>query len=174
MNVLSEFIEIECTKNILTFRCKGDSGEREIQYENNEDDVTMEWTEHVKLKKVIGIYELKNIMLFTKCSQLSPQIMITIKNNNILTIKYEINTIGNLIVALSPIDERNINKNYNYSDDEDDIKIKKNNEDEIEENTEEDIEEVDNKRKKNIKKSKTLNDNSSEESKKVKEKKNKK
>ena len=173
MNVLSEFIEIECTKNILTFRCKGDIGEREIQYENNEDDVTMEWTEHVKLKKVIGIYELKNIMLFTKCSQLSPQIMITIKNNNILTIKYEINTIGNLIVALSPIDERNINKNYNYSD-EDDIKIKKNNEDEIEENTEEDIEEVDNKRKKNIKKSKTLNDNSSEESKKVKEKKNKK
>jgi hypothetical protein len=56
--------------------------------------------------------------------------MITMKNDNILTIKYEINTIANLVVALSPVDERNINKNYNYSDDEDDIKIKKNSDDE--------------------------------------------
>lgn len=127
MSQLSEYVEIKCTKNILTFLCKGDIGEKEIIYKEKEGGISIEWEENIKLKIVQGIYELKNIMLFSKCAPLSAQIMITMKNDNILTIKYEINTIANLVVALSPVDERNINKNYNYSDDEDDINIKNNN-----------------------------------------------
>ena len=165
MNSLSEYVEIKCTKNILTFTCKGDIGEKEIQYKEKEGGIAIEWEEHVKLKIVQGIYELKNIMLFSKCAPLSAQIMITMKNDNILTIKYEINTIANLVVALSPVDERNINKNYNYSDDEDDIKIKKNSEEDIDDN----VEEV--KPKKRITKKKEFNENSSEESKKETKKK---
>ena len=125
MNSLSEYVEIKCTKNILTFICKGDIGEKEIQYKEKEGGIAIEWEEHVKLKIVQGIYELKNIMPFSKLGQLTAQLMITMKNDNILTIKHEINTIANVVIALSPVDERNINKNYNYSDDEDDIYIKK-------------------------------------------------
>ena len=134
MNSLSEYVEIKCTKNILTFTCKGDIGEKEIQYKEKEGGISIEWEEHVKLKIVQGIYELKNIMLFSKCAPLSAQIMITMKNDNILTIKYEINTIANLVVALSPVDERNINKNYNYSDDEEDINVKCNSDNNLDNN----------------------------------------
>ena len=124
MNSLSEFVQMTCTKNILSFICKGDLAEKEIQYKEKKGGIVIDWDEHVKLKIVQGIYEIKNILLFSKCAPLSPQIMITMKNDNILTITYDICTIANLVVALSPVDERNINKNYNYSDDEEDIKNK--------------------------------------------------
>ena len=158
MNSLSEYVEIKCTKNILTFTCKGDIGEKEIQYKEKEGGISIEWEEHVKLKIVQGIYELKNIMLFSKCAPLSAQIMITMKNDNILTIKYEINTIANLVVALSPVDERNINKNYNYSDDEDDINVKCNSDN----NLEDECSSGDEKVKKKIDKKKTTFNSSSD------------
>jgi proliferating cell nuclear antigen PCNA len=153
MNALSEYVEIKCTKNILTFTCKGDIGEKEIQYKEKEGGISIEWEEHVKTKIVQTIYELKNFILFGKFAPLSSQIMITMKNDNILTIKYEINTIASIIVALSPVDERNINKNYNYSDDEDVIEIKKNSDDD-DDDDENDSNDISIKKKKIINKNK--------------------
>ena len=46
-------------KNILTFICNGDIGEKEIQYKEKEGGIAIEWEEHVKLKIVQTIYELK-------------------------------------------------------------------------------------------------------------------
>ena len=73
---------------------------------------------------VQGIFELKNIILFTKCASLCNDIQIYMKNDFALTIVYTIATLGTITIAISPIREDNIkNISYTYSDDEDDIEV---------------------------------------------------
>ena len=147
MNNISEFVEIKCSKNKFIFSCIGDSGKKEKEYngkkekeisnekeeidnENDEEEndndnsISIRWDDKVKCKLVQGIYELKNIILFNKCTSLSTKIIIDMNNDDIICIKYIIANLGELIVALSPVDQNKITKNYNYSDDEDEISIK--------------------------------------------------
>jgi hypothetical protein len=92
--------------------------------ENNVAFVKTEsnWNEYKKTHNIVqGVYELKNIVLFTKCSNLCNDISIYMKNDFALTSIYTIATLGNITIALSPVKEENIrNITYNYSDDEGD------------------------------------------------------
>ena len=108
----------------LNMRGKGGSypyqSPEEIERSAQRD--TIEETERERALQ--GIYELKNIVLFTKCATLCNDIQIYMKNDFALTIIYTIATLGTITIALSPIKEENIkNISYSYSDDEDDIDV---------------------------------------------------
>ncbi len=124
MSNIAEYIEIKCTSKCIQFTCKGDCAERSTIYKSEEGGLNIS-SEGKKTNNIVqGIFELKNIILFTKCASLCNDIQIYMKNDFALTIVYTIATLGTITIAISPIREDNIkNISYTYSDDEDDIEI---------------------------------------------------
>ncbi len=124
MNNIAEYVDIQCTSKNIIFTCKGDCAERSTIFKSEEGGLNIS-NENKKNHNIIqGIYELKNIVLFTKCANLCNDIEIYMKNDFALTIIYTIATLGTIKIALSPVKEENIkNISYSYSDDEDDLEI---------------------------------------------------
>lgn len=120
MNNIAEYVDIKCTSKNIIFTCKGDSAERSTIYKSEEGGLNIS-NENKKQHNIVqGVYELKNIVLFTKCAHLCNDISIYMKNDFALTIIYTIATLGTITIALSPVKEENIrNISYSYSDDED-------------------------------------------------------
>ena len=124
MNNIAEYVEIKCTNKNIFFTCKGDCAERITMYKSEEGGLNI-MNENKKNQNIVqGIYELKNIVLFSKCANLCNDIKIYMKNDFALTIIYTIATLGPITIALSPVKEENIkNISYSYSDDEDEIDV---------------------------------------------------
>ncbi len=124
MNNIAEYVDIKCTSKNIIFTCKGDCAERSTIFKSEEGGLNIS-NENKKNHNIIqGIYELKNIVLFTKCANLCNDIEIYMKNDFALTIIYTIATLGTIKIALSPVKEENIkNISYSYSDDEDELEI---------------------------------------------------
>ncbi len=119
MSNIADYVDMKCTSKNIIFTCKGDCAERSTIYKSEEGGLNIS-NENKKLHNIVqGVYELKNITLFNKCAGLCNDISIYMKNDFALTMIYTIATLGQLIVALSPVKEENIrNITYNYSDDE--------------------------------------------------------
>lgn len=127
MNNIAEYVDIKCTSKNIIFTCKGDCAERSTIYKSEEGGLNIS-NENKKSHNIVqGVYELKNIVLFTKCANLCNDISIYMKNDFALTIIYTIATLGTITIALSPMKEENIrNISYNYSDDEEDNDVSDN------------------------------------------------
>jgi proliferating cell nuclear antigen len=124
MNNIAEYVDIKCTSKNIIFTCKGDCAERSTIYKSEEGGLNISNENKKGYNIVQGIYELKNIVLFTKCANLCNDIEIYMKNDFALTIIYTIATLGTITIALSPGKEENIkNISYSYSDDEDELEI---------------------------------------------------
>jgi proliferating cell nuclear antigen PCNA len=124
MNNIAEYVDIKCTSKNIIFTCKGDCAERNTIYKSEEGGLNIS-NENKKNHNIVqGIYELKNIVLFTKCANVCNDIEIYMKNDFALTIIYTIATLGTITIALSPVKEENIkNISYSYSDDEEDMEV---------------------------------------------------
>lgn len=114
-------LKIESTDN--TQKDQQDQQDQQDQTEQQDQTDLEENPKKVQQKKtniVQGIYELKNIVLFTKCSNLCNEINIYMKNDFPLTINYTVATLGSITIALSPIKEETINNFASDSDSESD------------------------------------------------------
>lgn len=125
MNQIADYVEIQCSNNKIIFICKGDYAKRKTTYrtglDNEEGDgVSIKLAGKNKEGPVIvqGIYELRNLVLFSKCASLCNDIEIYLKNNYPLVIKYTVATLGRILLCLTPIKEDN-NNNAAHSDDDD-------------------------------------------------------
>jgi proliferating cell nuclear antigen PCNA len=122
MNNIAEYVEIKCTSKNIIFTCKGDCAERSTIYKSEEGGLNISNQNKKNQNIVQGIYEIKNIVLFTKCASLCNDLEIYMKNDFALTVIYTIATLGTITISLSPIKEENIkNISYSYSDDEDEF-----------------------------------------------------
>jgi proliferating cell nuclear antigen len=128
MSQIAEYVEIKCSKNKVVFVCKGDNAERTTTYKNNNssddaggnighNNITIKLTNANNNKPMIiqGIYELKNLVLFSKCASLCNDIEIYMKNDKPLAIKYTVATLGRIILCLAPINEE---RTTQYEDDD--------------------------------------------------------
>jgi proliferating cell nuclear antigen PCNA len=128
MNQTSEHIEIKCTPNTITFSCSGDMTEQQYIYQpDDKNNVSIKFDKNAK-QIVQGIYELKNLMNFTKNSNLCNDITIYMKNNYPLCIHYRIASLGKMLVCISPYNTEIGADNYSDDDenyDDDNVKYKK-------------------------------------------------
>lgn len=116
-----QFIEIKCDNDKIDFNCVGDN-KGTIPYDNTYD----ENLEIINLNddETVGIYETKNILLFSKLSSITKDFSLFMKNNFALTSIYSFEEYGTITTILSPINEEHINNvSYDYSDDEDDVDL---------------------------------------------------
>jgi hypothetical protein len=121
----SQFIEIECYQKHINFKSIGDDKGTIPFDETNDSNFKIVDLDESMTK---GIYEIKNILLFSKLISIIEDFSIFMKNNFALTSVYSFGDLGSIITILSPVNEEHINNiSYDYSDDEDDVELIKSN-----------------------------------------------
>ena len=100
-NALAEKLEITCSGSDLIFRCIGD-------YVDGETVILSESQTGVKVQKlgsateiVQGIFELKYLTMFTKCTNLCPSIELYLKNDYPLVLRYMVANLGEIRLVLA-------------------------------------------------------------------------
>ena len=105
MNALGEKLDVEITSSgsDLIFKCFGDFAEQETIISENT-------TSNMKVHKsgsgsdiVQGIFQLKHLVLFTKCTSLCPSIELYLKNDFPLIIRYTVANLGEVKLVLAPM-----------------------------------------------------------------------
>lgn len=99
-NALAEKLEITSSNSDLIFRCVGDfvDGETVIM-SNNQSGIEVERNTS---EIVQGIFELKYLVLFTKCTNLCTSTQIHLKNDYPLVLKYMVANLGEVRLVLAP------------------------------------------------------------------------
>lgn len=102
MHNLAEVIEIKSAGSQLIFSCRGDFAQQEtIMGESNNHG--MKFTQKQEDTEIVqGIFALKHLVLFTKCTNLCNQIEMYLKNDYPLIINYTVASLGNIKLCLAP------------------------------------------------------------------------
>ena len=100
MSNIGEVIDIKSVGHQLRLSCKGDFAEQETII--GENAASMNLHSHDEESIVQGLFSLKYLVLFTKCTNLSNQCSLFLKNNFPLVISYQIANLGNVKLTLAP------------------------------------------------------------------------
>lgn len=121
INNNSQFVKIECDGEKILFKCVGDK--EGIIILDSSDDSTLDII-NLDENTVECIYEIKNILMFSRLASITEEFSFYMKNNFALTSIFNFGECGSISVILSPVNEEHIsNKDYDYSDDEDDVEL---------------------------------------------------
>jgi len=98
---IAENIEIKSIGNKLVLSCEGDFASQETVLGETNNGIQFSTCKEPEYP-IQGIYSLKYLILFTKCTNLCNIINIYIKNDYPLIIKYNIASIGDIKLCLAP------------------------------------------------------------------------
>ena len=101
MSNLSDIMEIKSIGSQLVFSCKGDFAKLTTVFGSTEDGVNFK-KESEATNIIQGYYNLKHLVLFTKCTNLCNSVEIYMKNNFPIVITFSVGTLGKLRLALAP------------------------------------------------------------------------
>jgi proliferating cell nuclear antigen len=121
MSIIAEQVEIKFINNndnyTLTFSCSGEFASQESVFNGATNSSTdgeiinvlknEEEDDNDDNKIIQGLYELKALSLFSRCSSLCPTIELYIRNDSPLVIKYRVADMGSVHLILSPINKDN-------------------------------------------------------------------
>ena len=101
MHNIADNMEIKSVGNQLLFSCKGDYAEQETCL--GETHAGMSFIQNSNPEEVVqGVFALKHLVLFTKCTNLCNSIELYLKNDYPLIIKYNVASLGNVKLCLAP------------------------------------------------------------------------
>jgi proliferating cell nuclear antigen len=100
MNSLGEKVEITSSGGDLIFRCLGDYAEQETIIRESQGAMRVQKQQG---SIVQGIFQLKNLFLFTKCTNLCASMELYLKNDAPLIIQYAVANLGSVKLVLAPI-----------------------------------------------------------------------
>jgi proliferating cell nuclear antigen len=102
LSCISDKLEIKSVGNDLIFKCQGQFATAEIY--RAESDGNMEFIKKQDTSKVIqGIFSLKNLGYFIKCTNLCSQIEMYLENDLPLVVKYSVASLGEIKLCLAPL-----------------------------------------------------------------------
>jgi proliferating cell nuclear antigen len=112
------FVDGPSNRNTLIFSGKGEFASQKTVLQAKESDTS---TDNKSNKDLIiqGVYDLRNLSLFSKCSNLCHNIDLFMKNNYPLIIKYQIANLGHVFLVLS---HKSVDEKQNDSDSDNDNK----------------------------------------------------
>ena len=101
---LADNIEIKSIQDTLTFSLKGDWCEQETTIGKTDNNFGLCVVKQTNDDDIIqGVFSLKHLVLFTKCTNLSNSIELYLKNDYPLIIKYAVANLGEIKLCLAPI-----------------------------------------------------------------------
>tara|TARA_Y100000741_G_scaffold360768_1_gene343571 strand:- start:1928 stop:2749 length:822 start_codon:yes stop_codon:yes gene_type:complete len=99
---LSDNIEITTYGQQITFKCKGDVADQETSIGQSTTS-GMSFIKNENSEIIQGIFSLKYLVLFTKCTNLSSSIELYLKNDYPLIIRYQVANLGEVKLCLAPV-----------------------------------------------------------------------
>jgi proliferating cell nuclear antigen len=105
MNALGEKLDVEITSSStdLIFRCMGDFAEQETVISENSSNMKVHKASNATNEIVQGIFQLKHLVLFTKCTSLCPSIELYLKNDFPIILRYTVANLGEIKLVLAPM-----------------------------------------------------------------------
>lgn len=101
MHNIADNMEIKSVGNQLIFSCKGDYATQETIIGETHSGMT--FLQNCNPQEVVqGIFALKHLVLFTKCTNLCNSIELYLKNDYPLIIKYNCGSLGGVKLCLAP------------------------------------------------------------------------
>lgn len=102
MHNLADFIEVRNVGNQITFSCKGDFCTQETVL-GTEKNTNIQITSSSDFNQDIiqGVFSIKYLISFTRCSGLSPTVELYLKNNYPLILCYQVANLGSIRLALA-------------------------------------------------------------------------
>ena len=102
LSPLSDKLEIRSVDNELIFKCAGSFASVEISRAASQG--TMEFKEQKDSKKIIqGVFSLKNLSYFIKCTNLCSILEIYLENDLPLIVKYFVASLGEIKLCLAQL-----------------------------------------------------------------------
>jgi proliferating cell nuclear antigen len=102
MTLLSaKTVDIMNTGNTLTFRCKGPFASQTVTMGDSASEMNIDKKDNTEI--ISNTFSLPHLVLFTKCSNLSNNLEIHMKNDWFLMIRYVIANLGDIKLCLMPI-----------------------------------------------------------------------
>jgi len=98
---ISDKLEIKSINNELIFKCSGQYANAEIR--RRETESNMQYIKKDKDTIIQGEFPLKNLVYFIKCTNLCNQIEIFLKNDQPLIVKYNVASLGEIKLCLTPL-----------------------------------------------------------------------
>ena len=99
---ISDKLEIKSVDNELIFKCNGNYAKAEIR--RTETSNSMQFLQKQGNNEIIqGVFSLKNLIYFIKCTNLCNQIEIYLQNNKPLIVKYNVASLGEIKLCLAPL-----------------------------------------------------------------------
>lgn len=102
MAASTDKIEIKATSNKLFFSGRGEIGNIEFEVGETNGGLSIISTTSNSNEIVQGLFELKFLLIFTKCSNLCNQVTLFLKNDYPIIVTYQIAAIGEIKLVLSP------------------------------------------------------------------------
>jgi proliferating cell nuclear antigen len=101
MTLLSaKTVDIKNVGSTLTFTCKGPFASQTVTMGNSANEISIVRKENDTI--VSGTFSLPHLVLFTKCSNLSNNLELSMKNDWFLMIRYVIANLGEIKLCLMP------------------------------------------------------------------------
>lgn len=98
---LSEYMEIKNVNNKLIISCNGDFCSQEIVISDS-DKKRMDKLNECSQEIFQGVFNVKYLVLFTKCTNLSNTVELYLKNDYPLIIQYTVGSLGSVKLCLAP------------------------------------------------------------------------
>jgi proliferating cell nuclear antigen len=102
MSTVSEKMDIKCTSDHLFFNGLGSIGDFQFSLGESVGGLTIGVNTEDKNEIVQGLFELKYLIIFTKCTSLCGQVTLFLKNDYPLIVKYSVANLGEIKLVLSP------------------------------------------------------------------------
>lgn len=117
MSSYADYIDIKCSKSSVIFSCAGFFAERSTELKQSNDvDIQHISSGNDEDTIVQGIYDLKHLVMFSKCASLCNNIEIFMKNDYPLIVRYTVASLGKMMICLTAVKAKT---DDNFSDDED-------------------------------------------------------
>lgn len=104
----SEKMEIKCVDKSVFLSSSGETGDWVFELNESNSDIVITKDENIDEEIVQGLFELKYLIIFTRCTNLSERVNLFLKNEYPLVIQYSISTLGLLKLVLSPTKPSNL------------------------------------------------------------------
>ena len=101
MTNIGEHVEVKSVGSTLMFNCNGDFASQETTLGETQNGLQFSQSSAPETP-IQGIFSLKYLLLFTKCTNMCNQIHMYIKNDYPLVIKYAVANLGDIKLCLAP------------------------------------------------------------------------
>jgi proliferating cell nuclear antigen len=103
MHNIAEYMEIKSLGSQLIFSCKGDFCSQETILCDTNHKPSQDVVSPTASSEIIqGIFSIKHLVLFTKCTNLCNQVQLLLRNDYPLLLVYDVASLGSVRLALAP------------------------------------------------------------------------